>query len=187
MEPFELLKIVAEICERLGIRYVTVGSIVTIAYGEPRFTNDIDIVLDLAAEQLDLFCSSFPAPEYYVSPKAAADALRERRQFNIIHTTSALKVDCILPATQFDADELTRGVRKRVRPDFEAVFARPEDAILKKMEYYRLGGSEKHLRDIIGVLKVSGAIIDRHYIQAIAESWGLADVWQTIALRTDKP
>jgi len=187
VEPFELLKIIASVCDRLRIRYVTVGSLATIAYGEPRFTNDIDIVLDLKEEQLAEFCREFPPPEYYLSWSAAEAAVRDRRQFNIIVTTSALKVDCILPATAFDVDELSRGIRKRVREDFEAVFGAPEDVILKKMEYYRLGGSEKHLRDIAGVLKVSGADLDRTYIQSFAHSWGLADIWQAITSRTDEP
>jgi hypothetical protein len=96
-------------------------------------------------------------------------------------------VDCIVPATAFDAAELSRGVRKRVRQDFEAVFAAPEDAILMKMEYYRLGGSEKHLRDILGVLKVSGQTLDRAYIQSLAQSWGLSELWQAIVARSDEP
>lgn len=62
MEPFELLRVVASVCERLDIRYATVGSLATIIYGEPRFTNDIDILLDLKPEVLDAFCQAFPAP-----------------------------------------------------------------------------------------------------------------------------
>jgi hypothetical protein len=186
MELFDLLKCVADVCQRLSIRYVTVGSLATIAYGEPRFTNDIDIVLDLKAEQLDEFCGAFPPPEYYLSRPAALSAIRDRRQFNIIHTTSALKVDCILPATPFDAAQFSRAVRKRVRADFEADFAAPEDVILKKMEYYRLGGSDKHLRDIAGVLKISGNIVDRSYIQSHALTWGLVDIWHAIESRIDE-
>jgi hypothetical protein len=183
MEPFELLKIVAEVCGRLGIRYVTVGSLATIAYGEPRFTNDIDVVLDLKAEQIDAFCKAFDAPEYYLSHSAVETAVRDRRQFNIIHTTSALKVDCILPAAPFDFQELARGTSKQVRENFAAVFAAPEDVILKKMEYYRLGGSDKHLRDIVGVLKISGNSVDRSYIEDHAQLMGVADVWRAIQSR----
>ena len=40
--------------------------------------------------------------------------------------------------------------------DREAFAARPEDIAISKMIYYREGGSEKHLRDIAGMLKVSG-------------------------------
>lgn len=183
MEPFELLSIVARVCESLSIRYATVGSLATIAYGEPRYTNDIDIVLNLPPEQVANFCQSFAAPEYYVSLPAAEAAVRNRTQFNIIHTLTALKVDCILPANAFDQNEITRGILKSIGSGQTAVFATPEDVILKKMEYYRLGGSDKHLRDIAGVLKVSGEQVDHAYIAAHAEQFKLTDIWQAILSR----
>jgi len=97
VEPFDLLKIVADVCKRLGIRYVTVGSMATIVYGEPRFTNVIDILLDLSADLIDEFCRSFPDSDYYLSRTAVETAVHNRRQFNIIQTKESLKVDCILP------------------------------------------------------------------------------------------
>jgi hypothetical protein len=187
MEPFELLQKIAAVCEQLRIRYVTVGSLATIAYGEPRYTNDIDVVIDLRTEHLDTFCAAFPAPEYSLSRAAAEQAIRSRRQFNVIHTLSALKVDCILPATDFDFAELARGVRKRVRGDFEAVFGRPEDVIIKKLEYYRLGGSDKHLRDVAGVIKISGEQLDRPFIEEAVRELGLVDVWQAVLSRLNAP
>lgn len=180
MEPFELLKVVAGVCQQLGIRYVTVGSMATIAYGEPRFTNDIDIVLDLGPEQIDAFCAAFVAPEFYLSRTAVESAVHKRFQFNIIHTTSALKVDCILPANDFDFQQLGRGRPKRVADDFDAVFGAPEDVILKKLEFYRLGGSDKHLRDIAGVLLVSGSAIDHAYVEKWAEKLGVTDLWNAV-------
>jgi hypothetical protein len=187
VEPFELLSVIARVCESSGIRYVTVGSLATIAYGEPRFTNDIDVVLDLQAEQVGNFCQAFPAPDYYVSRPAVEAAVRDRRQFNIIHTPTALKVDCFIPASDFDRQELARGVLKRVGTNSAAMFATPEDVILKKMEYYRLGGSDKHLRDIAGVLRVSGELVDRAYITALADQLQLTDIWQAIVDRLQNP
>ena len=185
MEPFELLKIVAGVCERLGIPYLTVGSLATIAFGQPRFTNDIDIVLDLRADQIAAFCGAFSGPEYYLSRAAVEAAVARRSQFNIIHTTAGLKVDCFLPdQSPWSISRLSRAVRKRVRADFEAVFASPEDVILKKLEYYRLGESEKHLKDIEGVLSVSGDQINREYIARWSQTLGLNDVWQLVLSHT---
>jgi hypothetical protein len=65
----------------------------------------------------------------------------------------------------------------------EAVFASPEDVILKKMEYFKAGGSDKHLRDIVGILKVSTEQMDRSYITLWAERLGLADIWIGIVER----
>jgi hypothetical protein len=185
MEPFELLKIVAELCERMGIRYLTVGSLATTAFGQPRFTNDIDLVLDLHAEQIDEFCRAFAAPEYYLSQAAVQTAVAQKSQFNIIHTTAGLKVDCFIPDdSPWFAARLLRAVRKRVRPDFEAVFASPEDVILKKLEYFRIGESEKHLQDIEGVLGVCGDQIDREYIARWSQTLGLTEIWQLVLSRT---
>ena len=48
------------------------------------------------------------------------------------------------------------------------------------MEFFREGGSDKHLRDITGVLKTSGSEIDRAYIDRWATTLGLTEIWQAI-------
>ena len=73
-----------------------------------------------------------------------------------------------------------RACRLHPAPDFQATFAAPEDVIVKKMEYYRAGGSDRHLRDIAGVLEVSGKEIDRDYIGDWAERLGLSEIWQRV-------
>jgi len=67
--------------------------------------------------------------------------------------------------------------------NFEADFAAPEDVIIKKMEYYREGGSEKHLRDITGILMTTGDDVDRLYIERWAQQLGLGDIWEAIEKR----
>ena len=62
----------------------------------------------------------------------------------------------------------------------QANFAAPEDVIIKKMEYYKEGGSEKHLRDIAGILKISGETVDRSYIAEWARRLDLVDIWDAI-------
>ncbi len=85
----------------------------------------------------------------------------------------------------FDRNRLRRGRRLSAGPDLEVCFASPEDVILKKLEYYREGGSEKHLRDIAGVLKVQGAGVDRRYIAEWAEKLGVRDLWELVIARAD--
>lgn len=156
----------------------------TIAYGEPRMTIDIDVVVALAADRLDEFCAAFPFPEFYCSPDAARKAVEQCRQFNIIHPTSGLKVDVMIPAdSEFNRSRLGRRIRIQAGSEFAAWFASPEDVIIKKLEYYREGGSEKHLRDIAGVLKVRGDRIDRQYIQDWTNRLGLTEQWSKILAR----
>lgn len=186
MEPSELLRyLVAEI-ERLGIPYLVTGSMATIYFGEPRYTNDIDVVVDLPPGRVVEFCQAFPAPDFYVSQEAAQGAVQQRGQFNIIHPVSGLKIDIIIPPdTPFNCERFARATRVRPAADYEAWFASPEDVIIKKMEYYRQGGSEKHLRDITGVLKISGARVDRAYVSDWASRLGLEAIWEAVLNRAD--
>jgi len=184
MEPSDLLRHVVTTLERLGLPYLVTGSMVTIFFGEPRFTNDIDIVAQLPPARIPDFCRAFPAPEFYVSEQEAREAVAHAGQFNIIHPASGLKIDVIIPDdSPFNRSRFARARRLSPLPDCEAWFASPEDAIVKKMEYYRDGGSEKHLRDIAGVLKVSGDRLDRAYIATWAARLGLESIWEAIVKR----
>lgn len=187
MEPSELLRYVVDVVERLNLQYLVTGSMATIFFGEPRFTNDLDIVIALPLEKVAGFCREFPAPEFYVSIEAAQAAVTQRSQFNIIHPESGLKVDVIVPAdTDFNQSRFARALRVKPAADFEASFASIEDVIVKKMEYYREGGAEKHLRDITGVLKISGDRVDRAYISAWASKMGLDSIWAAILNRINE-
>jgi hypothetical protein len=174
--------------ERLQIPYLVTGSMATIAYGEPRFTNDIDVVVALSLDQVDAFCAAFPETEYYCSREAVVLAIKQRFQFNIIHFESGLKIDVIIPDdSEFNRSRLARGVRLSGGADFQAWFTSPEDVIIKKLEFYREGGSEKHLRDIAGVLKVLAERVDRGYITTWAVRLGLEDLWRDVIQRVDTP
>lgn len=187
IEPLDLLRHVIRVLEETGLRYFVTGSTATIFYGEPRFTNDIDIVVDLTEAQIADFCRRFPQEEFYVSASAAREAVRDKGQFNIIHPASGLKLDVIVPqATPFNESRFARARRLRAAEDLEACFASPEDAILKKMEFYRLRGSEKHLRDIAGVLAISRDQLDFDYVQRWAQNMGLADLWTAILKRAQE-
>jgi len=184
MEPSELLRHVVQVLERLGLPYFVTGSVATIYFGEPRLTNDIDVVVSLPLHRVAELCRSFPAPDFYVSEDAAREAVQRRTQFNIIHPSSGLKVDVIVPPdTPFNRSRLTRVVRVKPAADYDASFASVEDVIVKKMEYYREGGSEKHLRDITGVLKTRGGSVNRTYIEHWAARLGLEEVWKAILAR----
>jgi hypothetical protein len=188
MEPSELLRFAVEVLERLGIRYFVTGSTVTIFYGEPRFTNDIDIVADLSIESVVEFCRQFPDEEFYVSPEAATSAVQRCAMFNIIQPRSGLKIDMIVAAAStFNQSRFTRARRVQVGDDWTASFASPEDAIIKKLEFYQQGGSDKHLRDIVGVLRTGGEAIDLEYIDRWANELGVAEIWRLVLDRLQRP
>jgi hypothetical protein len=135
MEQSDLLRHVARAIEGMGLRYFVTGSTATIFYGEPRFTNDIDVVVDLPPSRIDEFRREFPQGEFYLSEDAIKDAVRRKSQFNIIHPGSGLKVDVIVPEPSlFNRSRFDRATRVRAGEDFEVSFTSPEDAIIKKMD-----------------------------------------------------
>lgn len=184
MDQFEFLEKVIRILEHLQVPYLVTGSVAAMAYGEPRLTNDIGIVAALDDGHISGLLKAFSSGEFYISEEAMREAIRYQRQFNIIHPTSGLKVDMMIKQdTPFDDSRFRRVRRIQPAETYQANFASPEDVIIKKMEYYKDGGSEKHLRDITGILKVSGEEIDRAYIDHWARRLDLIEIWYAIQQR----
>lgn len=186
MGPYELLEKIVSVLERLNIPYLVTGSVAAMAYGEPRLTNDIDIVAGITYSHIPDLVAAFPAEEYYLSDEKIREAVQHQGQFNIIHPSSGLKVDIVIRRdSPFDASRFARIRRIPPAESYEANFAAPEDVIIKKMEYYQSGGSEKHLRDITGILKISGPEIDRQYISEWAQRLGLVEIWEAVQKRLE--
>jgi hypothetical protein len=78
MEQPELFRYTIDLLERLGITYFVVGSLASMAYGEPRSTLDIDIVIDPTSPQLDALLNGYPDNDFYLSKDAARAAHRLR-------------------------------------------------------------------------------------------------------------
>jgi hypothetical protein len=187
MELFELLELVVVTFERLRIPYLITGSVASMAYGEPRLTNDIDLVAGIESQHIAALVEAFPAPTFFLSDEAIRAAIAHQTQCNIIHPASGLKVDVIVRRdTPFDRSRFARARTLRPTESYPAAFASAEDVIIKKMEYYKEGGSEKHLRDITGMLTISGSEIDQHYIGEWADRLGLRSIWDSIQARIKK-
>jgi len=177
----KLLERLANTLEELGIPYLVTGSVATIAYGEPRFTNDIDVVVKMFSHQVPAFCAAFPADDFYISPDAVEEAIDRNSQFNILHPTSGLKIDVMVAEdTEFNHSRFSRAKSLKIAPSREVSFASPEDVIIKKLVFFHDGGSDKHLRDIRGVLAVLGDDIDREYIERWVNVFGLLQEWSAV-------
>jgi hypothetical protein len=185
MELAELQRRLVEVLEAADIPYFVTGSAATIYYGEPRFTNDLDIVAEIRESHIPNLLAAFPSPEFYLSPDALRDAIRRRSMVNILHPGFGLKVDLIVPAsTPFNTSRFQRKVRVHPSEGQQAWYSAPEDIILKKMDFYREGGSDKHLRDITGMFKVMGDQIDTTYIAEWAARLDLEEIWALVLART---
>ncbi len=163
-----------------GIEYYLVGSLAAMQYGRPRFTNDIDIVAQIQASQINAFEKLFDIEEYYCPPKEViTDEVIRGGMFNLIHQSSGVKIDIVpLKRTEFAASEFSRRRKVEVLPGLDVYIASAEDIILKKLDYYREGGSDKHLTDIRGILAETE--VDRAYLQTWVAKLGLSNEWTKI-------
>lgn len=181
MPERSLLEIFTRPLRLNGIPYVVTGSMASIIYGEPRLTHDVDLVLDIKVGDVEAFMKLFPLDQFYCPPEETLllETKRESRaHFNLIHHETGFKADCYVAG----CDELHRWALERKKeiklPSGDIVAVAPaEYVILRKLEYYREGGSEKHVRDIQGMLKISGGEIGLNFIEAEVHKLGLEKEW----------
>jgi hypothetical protein len=179
-----IMTVFQDVLERLdgaGIPYMVVGSLSSIVYGEPRMTKDMDIVVDVQAQDAEKFEQLFPFEGFYCPPGEILKAeIVSRGQFNLIHHESGLKIDLIVrKQSPHSIEEFKRRQKVSFWHGFEATLASPEDVILKKLEYYRDGGSEKHITDIRGIL--ANTKIDQAYLENWVVKLGLKEVWGKVS------
>ncbi len=181
MEQDELLHYAIQTLERIKVSYALVGSFASSIWGESRHTQDIDFVVDLQPQHVELLCQAFPTPDFYISQSAVSEAVQLRRPFNVIHPESANKIDfMVLPDVAWARAQIERRRQVELTPNCHGYVAAPEDVILGKLVYYQEGGSEKHLRDIGGILSISGEAVDRDYVKEHAALLGVQEIWQAI-------
>ena len=163
-----------------GFRYMVTGSVSSMFYGETRLTADVDIVLTLRRDQAKHLAKAFPGADFYLPPDEVIEAEIARRQrghLNILHQHSNVKADIYLFAGDpFQAWAYDHAVTAEVDA-IPVTFSPPEYTILSKLEVYREGGSEKHLRDITGII-ASGEPIRAAEVARFVSSKGLDELWQ---------
>jgi hypothetical protein len=168
---------------QLEARYMVTGSVASIAYGEPRLTHDIDIVVELDRIQAGRLALSFPAPDFYCPPIDIIRLELAREcggHFNIIHQGTGFKAD-IYPLGQdpWSAWGLSRS-RRFLLEGIPMILAPPEYVITRKLEYFQEGGSEKHLRDIRSILRVSRALLNLEELERWIQNRHLEQGWKRV-------
>lgn len=142
-------------------------------------------MIDPILAQLRALCAALAPEDFYVSPEAAMSAMQmPQGQFNVRHPGSGNKIDFMIAGQDaWGREQISRRQREQIFPEMQGYAARAEDIILSKLRYYQEGGSEKHVRDIGGILRVSGAKIDRPYVERWAAELGVSEVWRAIVDR----
>ena len=184
MAPSDILAAlppVVDALERLDVAYYVGGSVVSSNYGVARSTLDVDLVADLGAKHADPLVAWLKSA-YYVDGNMISDAIARRSCFNVIHLPTMFKVDVFtIKDRQYD-----RAALGRIRKDTFALesataeffVAAPEDIVLSKLEWFRLGNevSNRQWGDTVGVLKVQHDALDRAYLVHWARELGIADL-----------
>lgn len=168
--------------EDARIPYAVVGSVASSVYGEPRATNDVDVLIQLSPDDAARLSQAFPAGEFYVPPPEIIAIELGRSSgghINIIALETMAKAD-VYPLSPGETDWFARR-RRLVIEGRDVWFAIPEAVILHKLRFYREGGSDKHLRDIRGMLAVSGDEIDRAILESRIAELGLDDFWRRVS------
>ena len=174
---------VVEAFERLGVAYYVGGSVASSAYGLPRTTLDVDLVADLKHAHVAPLTEQLQ-DTYYIDAAMIEDALTRRSSFNVIHFDTMLKVDVfVLKQESYDQTAFRRahaGSGEQQPGTTPFVLAQPEDVVLHKLLWYRMGDevSERQWTDVLGVLKVRGEALDLVYMRHWAEALNVADLLQ---------
>lgn len=187
-DELSLLRQLVDALDSAGIPYMVAGSIASSFLGEPRTTNDIDVVIDPTPDQLEELLSCF-GEGYYVSHMAARQALFARTMFNVIDHASGMKIDFIIrKSRRFSHEEFGRRQPCTIgTPPLSVTFASAEDVILSKLEWAKLADSERQLRDAIGVALLNAGTLDRDYLRAWAGELELGDQLAIVEAKLDAP
>ena len=176
----DVLRRVIDTLHQAGIPYMMTGSFASSYHGAPRATQDIDIVISPTPDQVLSFVRLLPKAEYYVDEEAALDARHREGQFNVIDFVTGWKIDLIIQKSRsFSQKEFDR----RVLVDFQGMrlfIATAEDVLLVKLEWGKLGQSQRQVEDAAGILRIRAGDLDRSYIEdwvrqlELEEQWGAA-------------
>jgi hypothetical protein len=177
MSITEVFQHITTALEHAGMEYMLVGSFASTRYSSPRSTQDIDIVISATPEELRIFVEDLKGRNYYAEFEAALEAHRNESLFNIIDLNTGWKIDLIFrKSTAFGQEEFRR--RRKIELHGLQVFvASPEDIIIAKLDWAKLGASHRQLEDVAAVLRVQGQALDMAYLQKWISELGLCVEW----------
>jgi hypothetical protein len=181
MTDASLISLFVRPLNQLHLPYMVTGGVASVVYGEPRFTRDIDLVIALRPGDAARFSELWAPGAFYVPPVeviAAESARPAHGHFNVVHHDTAMRADIYLPGSDaLNAWAFAHVVTRQVGQD-EIRLAPIEAVILSKLRYYQAGRSDRHLRDIHQMLRVSGDLVNRPELERWAARLGVEAEWR---------
>lgn len=181
-DPRKLLADVAKILNKLKIPYIVTGGIAVFVWGRPRFTADIDIVIELKTKDIDLLAENLKniGSSPFIQKEAIEEALKNKDEFNFLDGDTGIKVDFwIAKEDEFNTSRMKRGIWLEIGGE-KVRFITPEDLILAKLNWNKISPSDKQLEDIKSIFKISGEKLDRKYLTKWAKKLGVDDILKNL-------
>jgi len=164
--------------EEIGIPYMVTGSVASSVHGVPRATQDIDVIIEPTREQLVALMNNFTEPIYDADRDDALDAFNRRAMFSVIDRRGIWKIDFIIRKLRpFSKKEFDRRLRIDIL-DVSVYAATPEDVLLAKLEWAKLGESERQIRDAAGIIEIQREKLDSAYVERWAAALHIEDQLQ---------
>lgn len=163
--------------DQAGIAYMLTGSFAGAYYGAPRTTQDIDLVIEATPGQLQTFVGILPSDKYYVDLEAALEAYKCQAMFNVVDLTTGWKIDLIVRKSRaFSKEEFGR--RKLIHlHDTVLYVASAEDVVVSKLEWGKLGQSQRQIEDVASILRIRWSSLDHAYLEKWVSELGLSAEW----------
>jgi len=180
-DPIEIATDTGARLDALGVAWVTGGSIASSVHGEPRSTQDVDMVVALLDRHVTPFAKAI-GRDYYVDADAMRLAVTSGESFNAVHFASAIKVDFFVAGDDpFEAERLRS--RQRIEmPNGVLYVDTAEHTLLRKLEWYRRGGevSERQWRDVQAIARIQGDFLDQDHLRLWAGRLGVMDLLERV-------
>lgn len=180
MRPTDVISVFAPGLTASECEWMVAGGVAAIVYGEPRFTQDLDIVAAVDPRRAEAFSAQFPGGAFYCPPVEViiAEAKRDAHgHFNLLHLESGARADVYLAGRSPLARRGLDARRSVTLGQLTFPLAPPEHVILHKLRFRQQGASERHLRDVRAMLRVLGDTVDAARLESDAESMGLGAQW----------
>ena len=175
--------------EDAGIEYMVGGAVASWAWGEPRATMDLDVVVNIPMDSIDRLSEELEKRNMLVPKEIIRDTILESRSdlpINAIHMYSGYKAD-LYPLREGDelrASALQRRKKVDLGEPLGALFLHsPEDLILYKLWYFSLSQQTKHVRDITSIVMTLEDKLDYDYIESWMNQKGLTSLWADLLRR----
>lgn len=190
MDLKDIVKKLAQIFEEQKISYLITGGVAVTIWGAPRYTADVDLVVEIAErDKIQQLAEALKRafPKAYIDTCQALDAWERKSEFNVIESVSGVKIDFWLAKGEFDKARIKRAWAKNIKGKM-VKFISPEDLIISKLIWSKkAGGSWRQIDDVKSVLAVQGKELDFDYLKLWIGKLGLEGEWVKLDMKKPWP